>query len=199
MGSVELGVALVQLIRQDTHTTFNTSFIFFRFYGLVFFPYIFFLFFSWPLEIGSQLVLVSLCTLKSQISQSQRQHATAKQFEEVLTSVNQEKVEDIFSALHLKKSWDLCLFQPSELPQISASASLLSLVCFLVKISSVQMQVHFVQQFILLTLAHVTKGKKQPTTLQAAFMLGKKKSRLGNYKIFTAPVRLLPLQPHLQT
>lgn len=108
MDSVELEVDLVQLIRQDTHVTFNTSFILFRFCGF-FFPIFSFYSFSWPLRIGSHMVLVFLCTLKSQISQPQRYHATAKQFVEVLTSVNQEKVQDIFRALHLKNI-GICAF-----------------------------------------------------------------------------------------
>lgn len=108
MESVELEVDLVQLIRQDTHMTFNTTFIFFSFL-VFFFPIFSFYSFSWPLEVGFSSGSSFPLTLKSQISQSQRYHAKAKLFVEVLTSVNQEKEEDIFRDLHLKNV-GICAF-----------------------------------------------------------------------------------------
>lgn len=119
-------------------------------------PILSFYSFSWPPEIGSEMALVFLCFLTSLLVNPKDTTTQQHSFWRALTSMNKEKKEDISGVLHCKNLWDLCFFQPSEHPKSSASASLLSPVCFLVKISGIQLQVHFVPQLILLTLAHVT-------------------------------------------
>lgn len=90
-------------------------------------------------------------------------------FWRALTSRNEEKTEDTSRALHGENFGICAFFQPSEPPETKASASVLSPACSSVKISSIQLQVHFVQQFILLTLARhllmTTRGWKKSLPL----------------------------------
>lgn len=77
-------------------------------------------------------------------------------FWKALTSMKEEKTKDTSRALHGENFGICAFFETSESPETKASASVLSPLCSSVKISSIQLQVPFVQQFILLTLAHVT-------------------------------------------